>query len=262
MPLEALIFDMDGTMADTEEAHRQAFNAAFLEHGLFWDWNRDKYTELLLISGGKERIAAYVESLRVKDNEKAKLRELVGSIHRTKMRIYNELITEGRVPLRPGVARLAREARATGKKLAIASTTTAANVTRLITNALGEEAYHWFGAIVCGDHVAHKKPAPDIYELALAELRLSAPDCVAFEDSASGVKAAQAVGLYTVVPPTLWTAGQDLASADLRLHDLGDPATPLDSASAALIGAPYLGLAQLERLHAAGIARGALAVAP
>jgi len=262
MALEALIFDMDGTMADTEEAHRQAFNAAFLEHGLFWDWNRDKYTELLLISGGKERMAAFVESLGVKDGEKSKLRELVGSFHRTKTRIYNELITEGRVPLRPGVARLVREARAAGKTLAIASTTTAANVTRLITNALGEEAYHWFSVIVCGDHVAHKKPAPDIYELALAELRLSAPDCVAFEDSANGLKAAQAVGLYTVVTPTFWTKGQDLAGADLLLHDLGDPGTPVDPASAALIGAPYLELAQLERLHAAGIARGVFAGAP
>ena len=257
MPLEALIFDMDGTMADTEEAHRQAFNAAFLEHGLFWDWSRKKYTELLLVSGGRERIAAYVESLRAKEEEKAKLRQLAASIHRTKTRIYNELITEGRVPLRAGVARLVREARAAGRKLAIASTTSAANVTQLITNALGGEAYHWFGAIVCGDHVANKKPAPDIYELALAELRLSAPQCAAFEDSANGVRAAQAVGLYTVVTPTFWTEGQDLASADLLLRDLGDPEAPRDPAGAARVGAPWLGLAQLDRLHSA--ARAALA---
>lgn len=262
MALEALIFDMDGTMADTEEVHRQAFNAAFLEHGLFWDWNRNKYTELLPISGGRERMAAFVESLRVKDDEKSKLRQLVGSIHRTKNRIYNELITDGGVPLRTGVARLVREARAAGKKLAIASTSASANVTQLITNTLGEEAYHWFDAIVCGDHVARKKPAPDIYELALAELRLSASECVAFEDSANGIKAAQAAGLYTVVTPTFWTAGQDLASADLLLRDLGNPATPVDSAGAVRVGAPYLGLAELERLHAAGIARGVLAGAP
>ena len=259
MALEALIFDMDGTMADTEEAHRQAFNAAFLEHGLFWDWSRQKYTELLLVSGGKERIAAYVESLRVKDGEKAKLLKLAASIHRTKTRIYNELITEGRVPLRTGVARLVREARAAGRKLAIASTTSAANVTQLITNALGEEAYHWFGAIVCGDHVANKKPAPDIYGLALAEMRLSAPQCVAFEDSANGVRSAQSVGLYTVVTPTFWTEGQDLALADLRLRDLGDPESPLDPAGQALVGGPYLALAQLERLHSAAVARAALA---
>jgi len=257
--LEALIFDLDGTMADTEEAHRQAFNAAFLEHGLSWDWSRRTYTELLLVSGGKERIAAYVETLREKEDEKAKLRALVGSIHRIKTRIYNELITEGRVPLRTGVARLVREAHAAGRKLAIASTTTASNVTQLITNALGQEAYHWFGAIVCGDHVANKKPAPDIYELALAELRLQAPDCVAFEDSASGVKAARAAGLFTVVTPTFWTSEQDLGDADLLLRDLGDPAAPLDPESAELAGAPYLGLAQLERLHAAAAPRGALA---
>jgi len=258
MALKALIFDMDGTMADTEEAHRQAFNAAFLEHSLFWDWSRHKYTELLLISGGKERIAAYVDALQVKADEKAKLHQLVGSIHRTKTRIYNELITEGRVPLRRGVARLVREAHAAGKQLAIASTTTAANVTQLITSALGEEAYHWFGVIACADHVSHKKPAPDIYELVLAELRLQPSECVAFEDSPNGLKAAQSVGLYTVVTPTFWTTGQDLAGADLLLHDLGDPAAPLDAASAALVGGPYLGLAQLERLHAAAMARHAV----
>lgn len=251
MVLKALIFDLDGTMADTEEAHRQAFNAAFLEHSLLWDWNRPQYTELLKISGGQERIAAYVDALQAPEDEKSKLRGLVGAIHRTKTRIYNELITEGHVPLRPGVARLVRAARAAGKQLAIASTTTAANVTQLITGALGEEAYHWFKAIVCGDHVAHKKPAPDIYQLVLSELRLPASECMAFEDSASGVKAARAVGLYTIVTPTLWTRQQDLAGANLFLYDLGEPDAPLDLRSSSLVGAPYLGLVQLERLHAA-----------
>jgi HAD superfamily hydrolase (TIGR01509 family) len=253
MALKALIFDLDGTMADTEEAHRQAFNAAFLEHSLSWDWNRPQYTELLKISGGHERIAAYVESLEEPEDEKAALRELVGSIHRTKTRIYNELITEGRVLLRPGVGRLVREARAAGKQLAIASTTSAANVSQLITGALGVEAYYWFNAIVCGDHVAHKKPAPDIYELVLSEIRIPASECVAFEDSASGVKAARAAGLYTIVTPTLWTRQQDLDGADLFLFDLGEPNAPLDLRSSSLVGAPYLGLAQLERLHAAAL---------
>lgn len=251
MALEALIFDLDGTMADTEEAHRQAFNAAFLEHGLFWDWDRPMYTELLKISGGNERIAAYVESLDLPEDEKASLRTQVGAIHRTKTRIYNELITEGKVPLRHGVARLLREARAAGKQLAIVATTAAANVTPLITNALGEDAYYWFKAIVSADHVAHKKPAPDLYELVLSELALSAAECVAFEDSASGVKAARAAGLYTIVTPTLWTRQQDLAGANLFLYDLGEPNAPLDLRSSSLVGAPYVGLAQLEQLHAA-----------
>jgi len=258
MALEALIFDLDGTMADTEEAHRQAFNAAFLEHSLFWDWDRPKYTELLKISGGHDRIAAYVESLQVPGEEKEGLRAMVGAIHRTKTRIYNELITEGKVPLRHGVARLLREARAAGKQLAIVATTAAANVTPLITNALGQEAYYWFKAIVSADHVAHKKPAPDLYHLVLSELRLSAAECVAFEDSASGVKAARAAGLFTIVTPTLWTRQQDLAGADLFLFDLGEPDAPLDLRGSSVVGAPYLGLAQLEHLHATALARAAV----
>jgi HAD superfamily hydrolase (TIGR01509 family) len=258
MALEALIFDLDGTMADTEEAHRQAFNAAFIEHGLFWDWNRPKYTELLKISGGHARIAVYVESLQMAEDEKDRLREMVGAIHRTKTRIYNELITEGKVPLRHGVARLLGEARAAGKQLAIVATTAAANVTPLITNALGEDGYHWFKAIVSADHVVHKKPAPDLYRLVLSELALSASECVAFEDSASGVKAARAAGLFTIVTPTLWTRQQDLAGADLFLFDLGDPDAPLDLRSSSIVGAPYLGLAQLEQMHAAANARSAV----
>jgi HAD superfamily hydrolase (TIGR01509 family) len=259
MALEALIFDLDGTMADTEEAHRQAFNAAFLEHSLFWDWDRPKYTELLKISGGHERLAAYVETLQMPEDEKAGLREMVGPIHRTKTRIYNELITEGKVPLRHGVARLLREARAAGKQLAIVATTAAANVTPLIANALGEDAYYWFKAIVSAEHVAHKKPAPDLYRLVLSELALPASECVAFEDSASGVKAARAVGLFTIVTPTLWTRQQDLAGADLFLYDLGEPDAPLDLRGSSIVGAPYLGLAQLEQLHAAAMERSAVA---
>lgn len=258
MALEALIFDLDGTMADTEEGHRQAFNAAFLEHSLFWDWDRPRYTELLKISGGHERLAAYVEALQVPEDEKARLREMVGPIHRTKTRIYNELITEGKVPFRHGVARLLREARAADRQLAIVATTAAANVTPLVTNALGEDAYYWFKAIVSAEHVAHKKPAPDLYRLALSELALSASECVAFEDSASGVRAAKAAGLFTIVTPTLWTRQQDLAGADLFLYDLGEPNAPLDLRASSMVGAPYLGLAQLVQLHAAAMERAAV----
>ena len=258
MTLEALIFDLDGTMADTEEAHRQAFNAAFVEHSLFWDWDRPVYTELLKISGGQERIAAYVETLQVASGEKESLREMVGAIHRTKQRIYNEVISDGGVPLRHGVARLLREARAAGKQLAIVATTATANVEPLITKALSEDAYYWFKAIVSADHVAHKKPAPDLYELVLSELALPAAECVAFEDSASGVKAAKAAGLFTIVTPTLWTRRQDLSGADLFLYDLGEPDAPLDLRGSSIVGAPFLGLAQLEQMHAAAQGRAAV----
>jgi HAD superfamily hydrolase (TIGR01509 family) len=250
MGLRALLFDVDGTLADTEETHRQAFNLAFLQFELGWEWGRDLYRDLLRTSGGKERIDTYIETLPLPAAAKARLRGLAGAIHRTKTRIYGELIADGRSPLRPGVARLIREAREAGLKLAIASTTTAANVDALLSRHLGEKAHDCFSAIACGDHVSSKKPAPDIYRLALASLGLQAAACVAFEDSANGLRAAKAAGLFTVITPTAWTESQDFTAADLLVSSLGDPDRPLAAAERDRIGGPWLGLAQLEALHA------------
>jgi HAD superfamily hydrolase (TIGR01509 family) len=249
MSIEALIFDVDGTLADTEETHRQAFNAAFLEHDLNWNWSSHEYLELLKISGGRERITQYVDSLSIPAEEKQRLHGSIAAIHRTKTRIFAELIRDGRSPLRPGVARLIREARDAGVKLGLASTTTSANVEALLSAGLGEEGYHWFNAIACADEVSQKKPAPDVYNDVLAMLGLRPSVCVAFEDSGNGVRAAKAAGLFTVATPTIWTQTQDLTGADLVLYSLGDPDKPLDPGAASRIGAPYLGLAQLAALH-------------
>jgi HAD superfamily hydrolase (TIGR01509 family) len=249
MKPRALIFDVDGTLADTEEAHRQAFNGAFLSHALGWEWSPAMYSELLRVTGGKERIGKYLAALPVSSAEKEALRRLVPLVHSTKTRLFTDFVEMGNVRLRPGVARLIGEARAAGVPLAIASTTTPANVNALVTTTLGLGALGWFGAIATGDVVPNKKPAPDIYQLALGSLRLPPEGCVAIEDSALGVRAAKAAGLYTIAVPTRWTEGQDLSAADLRLPSLGDPDQPLDRASAARIGgATMLGLAELERL--------------
>lgn len=253
MRLEALIFDVDGTLADTEETHRQAFNAAFLQFELPWEWSPQLYCDLLKVSGGKERIESYIDTLRVAPAERARLKQLVPGMHRTKMRHYGELIADGRSPLRPGVERLLREARGAGLKLAIASTTAGANAQPLIRRHLGGTGFGRFDVIVCGDHVSNKKPAPDIYRLVLASLGLPAAACVAFEDSANGLRAAKAAGLFTIATPTPWTAGQDFAGADLRLSHLGDPGQPLTAAERDRIGGPWLGLAQLVALHARGL---------
>jgi HAD superfamily hydrolase (TIGR01509 family) len=247
--IKALIFDVDGTIADTEETHRQAFNAAFLEHGLSWDWSRREYAELLRTSGGKERLAVYIESLKLEPEEKARLMGMVQLIHGSKTRNYAELIADGCAPLRPGVARLIGEARAAGLRLGIASTTTSANISALIGAQFGAGAWDWFEAMACGDVVANKKPAPDIYTRALGMLRLPADACVAFEDSVNGLKSAKAAGLYTVVTPTVWSEGQDFSGADLLLHSLGDADAPLAGADAGLVGGPYLTLDRLQQLH-------------
>jgi len=247
--LQALIFDVDGTVADTEEIHRQAFNAAFIELALWWDWSAAEYMQLLRISSGPQRLEHYIGKMAVAENEKARLRALVPTIHATKTRLYRELIERG-APLRPGVARLMQEARAAGLRLALGATSSTTNVEALLAASFGREALGWFSAIASVDQVPKRKPAPDLYQRLLGELRLPAAACVAFEDSANGVRAAKAAGLYTIATPSRWTATQDLGAADLVLHGLGDPQAPLDPASAKVVGAPQLGVAQIARLHA------------
>lgn len=218
--LEALIFDLDGTLADTEETHRQAFNAAFIEFALWWDWSPALYARLLAVSGGKERLRHYIGTLRAPAAERARLLEIVPALHEAKTRIYTELLVRGQRPFRPGVLPLLRAAKATGLKLAIASTTTAANVSALLQANLGAASDIGFDVIVCGDQVKEKKPAPDIYRLALASLRRAPEACVAFEDSLNGLRAAKAAGLATVVTPSRWTAEEEFGGADLVLASL------------------------------------------
>ena len=251
MSLEALIFDVDGTLADTEETHRQAFNYAFLRFELKWEWTKLMYRELLKTSGGKERIGRYIDTLPVPATEKSRLRRLVPAIHRTKTELYTELIGDGRCPLRPGIVRMFAEAQEAVVRLAIASTTTAANVNALLTRHLGSSRLRQIHTIACGDLVPQKKPAPDIYQLALSTLGVPADQCVAFEDSLNGLHAAKAAGLFTVVTASQWTAGEDFAGADLELSYLGDPEHPLPPAEAAEVGGSWLGLAQLRSLHQA-----------
>jgi HAD superfamily hydrolase (TIGR01509 family) len=218
--LEALIFDLDGTLADTEETHRQAFNAAFIEFGLWWDWSPPLYGRLLAVSGGKERLRYYIGTLGLPAAERERLLQTVSALHETKTRIYTELIHRGQRPLRPGVLALLRAAKTAGLKLAIASTTTSANVSALLQANLGAASDTGFDVIACGDQVKEKKPAPDIYRLVLASLRLAPEACIAFEDSLNGLRAAKAAGLVSVVTPSRWTVEQDFAAADLVLPTL------------------------------------------
>jgi HAD superfamily hydrolase (TIGR01509 family) len=228
MSIEALIFDVDGTLADTEEAHRTAFNLAFERCGLAWNWSRADYRELLKVTGGKERITSYIASLSASDAEKRKLLERIPDIHAEKTKFYSSVVCDGAVPLREGVERLLDDAQAAGYKLAIASTTTAVNVDALLQATLGSRGLERFSVIACGDQVAAKKPAPDIYQLALHHLALPAANAIAFEDSINGLCSARAAGLWTVVTPTFWTEDGDFSAAGLVLPSLGEPSQPLE----------------------------------
>ena len=238
MTIHALIFDVDGTMADTEEAHRTAFNLAFERYRLGWVWGRAEYRELLKVTGGKERIEHYIRSLTpVGPTEYKRLLALVPDLHAEKTRFYSSVVSDGAVPLRSGVERLLDEALAAGCRLAIASTTTAVNIDALLQTTLGTRGLEMFNVIACGDQVRAKKPAPDIYQLALQHLGLQAEQAVAFEDSPNGLRAAVAAGLWTVITPTFWTEGGDFSAAGLVLPELGDPAAPLSGEPGAILQA-------------------------
>jgi HAD superfamily hydrolase (TIGR01509 family) len=210
----ALIFDVDGTLAETErDGHRVAFNRAFREAGLDWDWDEVRYGELLKVTGGKERIRYYMGSTPHSPES------LVAALHEAKTRHYAELVAAGRIPLRPGVRRLLEEARGAGVRLAIATTSGLESVRALLAHTL-PDGEHWFEVIGAGDDVAAKKPAPDIYRWVLERLGLAARDCVVFEDSAVGVQAATGAGLVTIVAPSGYTRGQDFRGAAVVVEDL------------------------------------------
>ncbi len=251
MKLAALIFDVDGTLVDTEELHRRAFNEAFRGLELGWEWAPDCYAGLLGVSGGLERIQKHIDRLSAPAAEKTRLRRLAATIHQEKTRIYGELLGGGSARLRQGVGRLIAEASACGIRIGFVATSASANVSALLAAAFGGARAAPAAALVCADQVARKKPAPDIYELLLATLRTPAEACVAFEDSRNGVAAAKATGLYTIATPTGWTAAQDLSAADLLLPSLGEPEQPLErEARASIGGAAFVALAQLEALRA------------
>jgi len=194
MPLKALLFDVDGTLVDTEELHRQAFNRAFQACGLNWTWDRDLYAALLVVSGGAERISTFIDGLDVSAAEKTLARRLIPAIHREKTRLYGELSGSGAVHLRPGIRRLIDEALHVGLQIGLASTSALTNVRPLLLAAFGPATAAKLQVVISANLVQRKKPAPDLYELLLNTLGLSARACVAFEDSANGLLSAKAAG--------------------------------------------------------------------
>lgn len=221
--LKALIFDVDGTLAETEDLHRQAFNRTFGALGLPWAWSPELYAELLEVMGGKERLLHYIATFHA-DDAKA-LRARLSEIHGLKTRIYGDLIESGSLRLRPGVARLIGEARAAGLGLAVASTTNRANVDGLLRiNFPSGDAP--FSVIACGDEAARKKPAPDVFDLAVARLGIEPSEAIAFEDSAAGIRSALDAGLPVLATRSRYTDSHRLDGAFSAVSDLGEPGAP------------------------------------
>ncbi|MEF8793321.1 HAD-IA family hydrolase [Thiohalorhabdus sp.] len=253
--LQAVIFDVDGTLAETErDAHRTGFNVAFEEAGLADRWSPELYGKLLAVPGGKERIRHYWTQYK---GEPEPDWEWVKGLHERKAEVYTERIRSGLVPPRPGILRLLRESRDKGVRLAIATTTTRAPLMELLRHTLDPEAPQWFEVIVAGDEVAEKKPSPDAYDQALADLDLPPEDCLALEDSRPGVEAALAAGVPVVVTTSEYTASQQFPGVLAVFDSLGEPDHQPARVICGEVDLPDHGavdLITLSRLHRAGVA--------
>lgn len=213
--MKALIFDVDGTLAETEELHRRAFNDAFAAAGLDWAWDCDRYRVLLGTTGGKERIARFMEDAGL---DPAGVD--IAALHADKTARYGALMAAGAIAARPGAAALIAAGRAAGLRIAVATTTSRPNVEALAPALFGRPADAAFDVIAAGDEVAAKKPAPDVYLRALDRLGIGPRDAVAFEDSLNGLRSAHGAGIACVAAPGAYTAHEDLSAADLLVPDL------------------------------------------
>jgi beta-phosphoglucomutase-like phosphatase (HAD superfamily) len=222
MTIKAIIFDVDGTLADTEDGHRKSFNKAFAENGLPWNWDVELYDKLLKVTGGKERIKYFVDDFLTGYAKPADFDEFVKHLHKVKTAHYTAMLREGQIPLRPGVKQLIQDAHAAGITLAIATTTSPENVSTLLEVGLGPDWESYFAANGCGDIVPHKKPAPDIYIWVLDKLKMAAQDCIALEDSINGLTASLAAGIKTYITLNHYTRNQDFTGAAGVFSDLSD----------------------------------------
>ncbi|MEX3009685.1 HAD-IA family hydrolase [Hoeflea sp. TYP-13] len=216
MTARALIFDVDGTLAETEDLHRLAFNKAFEEAGIDWVWSRDLYARLLRVTGGKERIRSYAEETTTANID-------APALHARKTEIYNGFMVPGALQLRPGVERLIRYAKDEGLELAIATTTSRANIVSLFAATMGADVLRWFRSIRSGEDVQNKKPDPEVFQKVLEDLDLPAADCLVFEDSENGLRASKALSLPTVVTPSIYTWDNDFSDADLIIRTIDEP---------------------------------------
>ncbi|MDX1796164.1 MAG: HAD family hydrolase [Hydrogenovibrio sp.] len=241
--LQALLFDVDGTLADTErDGHRVAFNMAFEEAGLDWDWSESLYGDLLAVTGGKERIRYYLEKFNTEFKKPENFDDFVKGLHEAKTKFYTQLLSEGKIPLRTGVERLIKEARDAGTRMAVVTTTTPANVTALLENTLGPDSESWFEVIAAGDIVPAKKPAPDIYHWALEKMNLKPEETIAFEDSANGIRSSVGAQVKTIVTINEYTKDDDFSDAVVVLDHMGEPENTFKVLSGETLGQGYLDL--------------------
>ncbi len=261
---KTLIFDCDGVLADTErDGHRPAFNQTFAEFGFPIEWSPDEYAVKLQIAGGKERMASnltpeYLRSRGLPDDEGSRT-DLLARMHKRKTAIYTEMVAAGKLPTRPGIRRIITEAQDAGWTLAVCSTSAEPSVRAILEQAVGPERAARFDLVLAGDVVPRKKPAPDIYLLAIERLGIGPGETLVIEDSRNGLLAAEGAGLRSLMTVNGYTEKEDNREAVLVVSSLGDPdgehTRVIANRSPAEPGA-FITLTDLERCMAAPIGAG------
>jgi len=226
--LSAVFFDVDGTIAETEELHRRSFNESFKEFNLDWFWDKPIYKELISIGGGKERIEHYMKRAWPEMLEYKNLSKYINSIHKIKNEIYEDYINESKLKFRPGVLRLIEELKKNNIRIALVSSSSEMNVNNLLKKGLKIKPNNYFDLIAHGDCTKNKKPSPEIYEWTLEKLKLSSQSCIAIEDSPRGLESALAANIKVVITPSDLTLDEKFEGAELIVSNLGEQSEPCE----------------------------------
>ena len=248
MELSAVFFDVDGTISETENYHRKAFNEAFKEFNLDWFWDEAIYKELINIGGGKERLMYHIKKAWPEMLGYKNLSNYIDSIHKIKNEIYEDYIKESTIEARPGVLRLIEELKKNKIKVALVSSTSEINLKNLFNQGLKINPSECFDLIAHGDCTKLKKPSPEIYQWTLEKFQLPPNACVAIEDSPRGLESASGANIKTLVTPSKLTLDEDFGGANLVLSDLGEPEKPFVAFSGETFGFRYVSFDLLEKI--------------
>tara|TARA_X000001036_G_scaffold133879_1_gene126654 strand:+ start:66 stop:824 length:759 start_codon:yes stop_codon:yes gene_type:complete len=249
MKLNAILFDVGGTIAESEEIHRVSFNEAFKEFGLNWYWDEAIYRELVFIGGGKERIKHYITRAWPEMLKQKNLTKYIESVHKIKGQIYEEFLNDSQLKARPGIIRLLKELKNEKIRLAIVSDTTEENLINLFKKGLGINPIEWFEILAHGGCTIQKKPSPDIYLWTLERLKLPPESCLAIEDAPRGVDSAIDAGLKVLVTPSTYTLEEKFEKSSLLLSHLGEPEEPFNVIKGDAFGHSFVDLDLLKKIH-------------
>jgi HAD superfamily hydrolase (TIGR01509 family) len=248
MKLKGIIFDVDGTIADTEEIHRQAFNQTFNEFNINWHWSVDDYRKILFISGGKERFKKILHEDKVLKSKVENPERFILELHKQKSKCYRSILESSDIQLRPGVIRLINEARDKGIQLGIATSSSMANLASLFNKTLNIEPNELFNSVVTSDTVQNKKPSPAVYQCVLAGLGLNANTCIAIEDTQNGNLSALAAGLQTIITTHDYTIDNNFTGAALVANHLGEPDDAFTVSQGTNYGKSYVDIELLNNI--------------